>query len=47
MINTKCDKCKKTCCWSCDMCQSKPFQCFVCVFVLYVSLFVYPDVSLF
>ena len=31
MISTKCDKCKnKAWCWSCDGCQSKPFQCFVC-----------------
>ena len=31
MISTKCDKCKnKAWCWSCDECQSKPFQCFVC-----------------
>ena len=31
MISTKCDKCKdKACCWSYDMCQSKPFLCFVC-----------------
>ena len=31
MISTKCDNCKnKAWCWSCDDCQSKPFQCFVC-----------------
>ena len=31
MISTKCDKCKnKAWFWSCDECQSKPFQCFVC-----------------
>ena len=30
MISAKCDKCKKAWCSSCDMCQSKPFQCFVC-----------------
>ena len=31
MSSTKYYKCKnKTWCWSCDMCQSKPFQCFVC-----------------
>ena len=31
MISTKCDKCKnKALCWSCNECQSKPFQCFVC-----------------
>ena len=30
MISTKCDKRKnKAWCWSCDECQSKPFQCFV------------------
>ena len=30
MISTKCDKCKnKAWCWSFDVCQSKPFQCFV------------------
>ena len=30
MISTKCDKCKnKALCWSCNECQSKPFQCFV------------------
>ena len=31
MISTKCDKCKKKAwCWSCDKCQSKPFQSFIC-----------------
>ena len=31
MISTKCDKCKNNAwCWSCDECQSKPFQCFIC-----------------
>ena len=31
MISTKPDKGKdKAWCWSCDGCQSKPLQCFVC-----------------
>ena len=31
MISVKCDKCKnKAWCWSCDKCQSKPFQYFIC-----------------